>query len=347
MKREGKYIYGIVESDEELSFDPHGIEGGERVYTIPHRDIAAVVSDSELCDYATLLKSEVARRLIHHQQVIESVMRRFSVIPMRVGTYADSMTQAQDVLARGYELAKGVFKEIADRVEIDVAVTWSDFDALLKETGEMKEVRAIKAKLLASSDGVTVQDQMTVGLMVKKLLDERRNACAAVVLHELKGVSCGFREHELMDDTMVLNSAFLVSHDNRETFDARVDELNARFDEKLDFRRIGPLPPYSFFTLEVNKLGSDRVNWARRIFSLGDAATRTELKKIHQKLAFSSHPDTNPDGTDMEKVFDDLTRAWKILDEYARASEQGGDSEILSFKDSDIKRNSIFVRCRE
>lgn len=347
MKREGKYIYGIVESNDELSFEPQGIEGGERVYTIPHRDIAAVVSDSELCDYATLLKNEVARRLIHHQQVLESVMQRFSVIPMRVGTYADSMSQAQDVLARGYELANGVFKEIADRVEIDVAVTWSDFDALLKEIGERKEVRAIKAKVLASSNGVTPQDQMTVGLIVKKALDEQRKACAAAIHHELTAVSCGFRDHELMDDTMVMNSAFLVSRENREIFDAKVDKLNARFEEKLNFRRIGPLPPYSFFTLEVKKLGSDEVNWARRIFSLGDTATRADIKKIRQKLAFSSHPDTNPDGTDMEKVFNDLTRAWKILDEYARAAEQGGEGECLSFREGDVKKNTILVRVRD
>ncbi|MCX6340092.1 MAG: GvpL/GvpF family gas vesicle protein [Candidatus Aureabacteria bacterium] len=347
MKREGKYIYGIIESDKELYFEQPGIEGGEQVYTIPHMDIAAVVSNSELYDYNALIKDEVARRLIHHQQVLESVMRRFAVIPMRVGTYAESMSEAQDVLARGYELAREVFKKIADKVEIDVAVTWSDFNALLKETGGRKEVQDIKAKVLASSNGVTPQDQMTVGLIVKKALDEQRKACAAAIHHELTAVSCGFRDHELMDDTMVMNSAFLVSRENREIFDAKVDKLNARFEEKLNFRRIGPLPPYSFFTLEVKKLGSDEVNWARRIFSLGDTATRADIKKIRQKLAFSSHPDTNPDGTDMEKVFDDLTRAWKILEEYARASEQGGDSENLSFKASDIRRSAILVRLRE
>jgi len=226
-------------------------------------------------------------------------------------------------------------------------VTWSDFNALVKETGERKEVKDIKAKVLASSDGVTVQNQVTAGLIVKKVLDEYRKARAAAIHHELAAVSCGFRDHELMDDTMVMNSAFLVSQENRETFDAEVDKLNARFDDKMNFRRIGPLPPYSFFTLEVKKFGGDDVNWARRIFSLGDTATRADIKKIRQKLAFSSHPDTNPDGTDMERVFNDLTRAWRILDEYALAAEQGGDSEILSFKDSDIKRNAFLVRFRE
>jgi|GEM_PF-4166260 len=39
---EGRYLYSIINSDAELSFDNIGIDDSD-VYTVPHKDIAAVV----------------------------------------------------------------------------------------------------------------------------------------------------------------------------------------------------------------------------------------------------------------------------------------------------------------
>lgn len=345
--RESKYIYGLIEFNEDARLERPGIAEDQRVSTIPYRDIAAVVSDSEPRDYASLMKDEVARQLVRHQRVLEEALRRFPVIPARLGTYAAGAGETREILARGYEIAKAAFDRIGDKVEIDVAATWSDFNALLKETGETKELRDLKARLGSNPEGATTEDRIAAGLMVKKALDERREASAAAIHRRLAAISCDWRGHDLMDDTMVMNSAFLVARAGQEAFDAQLEELNAGLGGKLNFRRIGPLPPYSFFTLEVRKLGSEEVNWARRIFGLGDTATRSEINKIRRKFAFAAHPDTNPDGTDREKAFNDLSGAWKIINEYARAVEQGGGGEVISFQERDVKRNAILVRFRE
>src|SRR6185295_1703102 len=49
---EGKYVYCIIRSSDEREFGPIGIgEGGNRVYTVHHRDLAAVVSDTPIRIY--------------------------------------------------------------------------------------------------------------------------------------------------------------------------------------------------------------------------------------------------------------------------------------------------------
>jgi Gas vesicle synthesis protein GvpL/GvpF len=72
---EGKYVYCIIETSEPRSFGPMGIGGGgDEVYTIQHRGLAAVVSNTRLvvCD-------PTRENVFAHEQVNEAVMREFTV----------------------------------------------------------------------------------------------------------------------------------------------------------------------------------------------------------------------------------------------------------------------------
>src|SRR5438132_14269089 len=75
---EGKYVYCIIRSSDEREFGPIGIgEGGNRVYTVHFRDLAAVVSDTPIRIYDPTRENVLA-----HELVNETVMREFTVIPM-------------------------------------------------------------------------------------------------------------------------------------------------------------------------------------------------------------------------------------------------------------------------
>ncbi|MDP2755273.1 MAG: GvpL/GvpF family gas vesicle protein, partial [Nitrospirota bacterium] len=92
---ECKYIYGIIEDSEEKVFN-------SEVHTIPYQDISAVVSDSSFVDYTTLPKDQVAKFLLTHQQVIEKVMDSYTIIPMKLGTYAFNIREIEEILSKGY-----------------------------------------------------------------------------------------------------------------------------------------------------------------------------------------------------------------------------------------------------
>ena len=156
---------------------------------------------------------------------------------------------------------------------------------------------------------------------------------------------------------MIVNIAFLVDKDKREDFDKKVEELDAKFNAKLNFRCIGPLPPYSFYTLEIKKLKFEEIDWAKRKFEISnDIISKDEIKKAYKWQAFSAHPDKNPDNPCAEKEFNEVNKAYKIITDYCAALEQAnpaGDEKSLNgtnqqdnipFDREMFKENTILVK---
>ncbi|MBU1320704.1 MAG: GvpL/GvpF family gas vesicle protein, partial [candidate division Zixibacteria bacterium] len=298
-------------------------------------------------DYTKIGRDAVARLLITHQKVIERIMDLgYTVLPMRIGTFAEDEAEVIDVLRKGYDLITSTMRKVVDKVEVDIVATWSDLTSIIKEVQEEKEIKEFREQLLANPKAMTVDDQMKAGLMVQKALDKKRECYAIRVRSELKAVSEAVREHDLMDDKMVANCAFLLEKLKQEEFDKTVEELNARFGEKLNFRCVGPLPPYSFYTLDVRRMQYEDLDWAKKRLGLGDFTTSERITKAYRKAAFSSHPDHNPDAPQAERELADATKAYEILTDYGQACEQRDSKDKYSFCKEDFEKNSILITVR-
>jgi hypothetical protein len=367
MKKVGKYIYGIINSHVQECFDPgefgafkdscrprispetlsdSEIFGG--IYTIPSRDISAVVSDAEEVDYSRMPKDALFRLLLRHQGVIEKVMTRHTIIPMRLGTFADNDDEVKEILTRGYRTIKDILERAENCIEIDVVATLRDFDSFLKRAAAHEEIKQLRQSLLSKKEGVTVDDQMRVGVLVKKYLDKEREEYAGQIQASLNKIAQNFKAHDLMDDTMVLNTAFLIDQSIQKDFERELAKLDNQFEKRLDFRCVGPLPPYSFYTLIVKKAQFEEVDWARKRLGLtSDFMTAGDIKKAHRRLALTCHPDKNPGTPDIEKKFDDMSRAYRILLDYYRASNPTGDAQGCYFDEKTFEHNAMLVTTAE
>ena len=79
---QGKYVYCIIKTDTPRDFGAVGIGGrGDRVYTVPYREFAAVVSNCPLIVFDPTRENALA-----HEHVNELVMKDFTVLPMSFGT---------------------------------------------------------------------------------------------------------------------------------------------------------------------------------------------------------------------------------------------------------------------
>jgi len=341
MPETGKYIYGIIPAPKSNGF-------GDGVYAVPYQEISAVVSDSEIVDCINLQKDAAARFLIRHQQTIEKVMENFTVIPMRLGTFARDEEEVTLILTKAYPMVQDIFDRVHNKTETDVTATWNDFNSVIGKIGEEKEIKELKSRLLADPGAITVGDQMKVGLLIKKALEKRNGKCAERIRSALMAFSRNMKAHELMDDRMVINTAFLVENPQREAFYKEVESLDAEFNNELDFRCVGPLPPYSFYTLEVKKMDFKEIDSARKRLDLSNnVISKDQIKKAYQARAFDSHPDRNPDVTGIEEKFDEITRAYKILVDYCEAFVREGQTDIYSFGEEKFRRNAILVRVKE
>lgn len=354
-----KYIYGVVSSNTEKSFnldtrywtpDTRYLSENRassievRAYTICFQDISAVVSDAKIIDYTRMSKDALARLLLRHQEVIEKVMANYTIIPMKLGTFAKNKEEVEEILAKGHRTIKDIFERAKNTIEIDVAATFNDFDSFLQEISKEEEIKQLKQSLLSKKGGVTVDDQMKVGVLVKKHLGKKREKYAEQIQSALNRIAQGFKAHDLMDDKMVVNTAFLIDRGRRKDFEQEVDGLNNKFEEKLNFRCVGPLPPYSFYTLEVKKAQFKEVDWARKKLGLKDNfITANDIKKAHRRLALTCHPDKNPDTHGIEKKFDDMTRAYRILLDYYRASNPAEETGGCYFNEEAFEKNAMLV----
>ncbi len=363
MSKIGKYIYGVINSstkeffnlDEIVSFEDFypfksqtEIAGGReifnRAYTVSFQDIAAVVKDSEIVDYSRMPNDALARLLVSHLQLIEKVMTKNTIIPMRLGTFAEGDKEVEQILASGYRTIKDIFERAQNTIEVDVVATLSDFSSFLQEVSEEEEIKALKQSLLSKEGDVTVDDQMGIGVLVKKHLDKKKETLANRIQTALGQIAQDSKAHDLMDDKMVLNTAFLIGQSRRGEFEQKIEQLNDEFEDKLNFRCVGPLPPYSFYTLEVKKPQFEEVDWARRKLGLkSDFITANDIKKAHRRIALTCHPDKNPDVPDIEKKFNDMTRAYRILLDYYRASNQADKDDGCYLNEDAFEKDAVLV----
>ncbi|MCF7888943.1 MAG: DnaJ domain-containing protein [Victivallales bacterium] len=137
----------------------------------------------------------------------------------------------------------------------------------------------------------------------------------------------------------------MVNKNEVDKFDASVDRINTEFENKLNFRYVGPLPCYSFYTIEVKNIDSDDISWAKEKLGLKDTADIKEIKTAYKTAAMKLHPDRNPGKNGAEDEFDNLSTAYKTITAYCIASV--GIVERCSFIKNDIDNKTVIVKLKD
>jgi len=117
-----------------------------------------------------------------------------------------------------------------------------------------------------------------------------------------------------MDDKMILNCAFLVEKDKEPDFDARLKDLDKEYEQKVNFKCVGPLPPYSFATCQLKRIEHSRINEAKKLLGLEEKVSLDEIKECYQQFAQKNHPDKHQGGQSNQiEEFEKITKAYKLL----------------------------------
>ena len=245
----GKYIYCITDGAEEESFGPLGMGGrGDELTTITHRDIAAVVSDSPVTRYPVSRESSLA-----HEQAIEAVFKRHTVLPVRFCTIAEDEAAVRAILEREYDELGALLKEMRNKVEVGVKAIFHEtlvYQEILERYGEIRR----RKEAVASLPSPKVPWQlMEIGRMVEAALDAEKARVREEIMDALKGACRDFRlTNRLLGERMILNAAFLVDRDREAAFDRQMDRLAERYGEMVTFKYVGGFPPFNYVCLIIN-----------------------------------------------------------------------------------------------
>ncbi len=190
-----------------------------------------------------------ADALWRYEAVIEALMERRTVLPVRYGTILPSARAVTDMLCRAYTQFTDDIARIQGQVEIGVrfvplAVCGEDVSAAPKEPIATSGTAYLMTKF------AEVQDRA------------RRRAAAtetASAMHAiLKRLATASRFDAATADRDWIAAAFLMPRDATETFRQAVCQL-AKAHPKLALLCTGPWPPYSFVSAQAGErtIGED------------------------------------------------------------------------------------------
>jgi hypothetical protein len=247
VRQEGRYVYGIIQSREPVTFGRMGIGGsGELVYVVTHGDIAAVVSRTPV-----FIFDPTRENALSHEHVIETVMKTHTIIPMSFGTVFRTDDDIREVLRSIYPSVKDVLKQMAGKVEFGLKVTW-DRDRIIEELQrEHDEIQRFHQEITRKHLQSTYFARMQLGRMIDKALEERSSEYVRDIYETLREICVASRDNKPIGDKMILNAAFLLEREREAEFDAAVNRIAKKFGERLNFKYTGPWPPYNFVNIRL------------------------------------------------------------------------------------------------
>ncbi len=315
MKEGWKHLYGVIGASENLNFGPIRVGNQEgEVYSVTYKELSAIFSNTSFTDYKTMTKDVVIRYLLDHQKVVESMMNSHPIIPFKFGSLAHSEKDVEQILTQGYTLFKPLLPWVRERVEFELVASWDRekvFKALYEEESE---IRSLQEMIERKSEREALLEKIKLGKLVCQYLKERRSRFKETILSQLKGSMESQCDHDVVDDLMILNMAFLLRKEMESEFDRRVQSLDQTFLGEVCFKLIGPLPLYSFRCIEIEWAEAKEVREAFAFLDLKEDATLADLRSAYYQKAKSIHPDKTGEPLNSPSEFEKVVKAFHLLD---------------------------------
>ena len=358
MSEKGKYLYCIIGENKEKNFGYTGINNRE-IRLIPYKDIAAVVSSTPIINFDRLDKKKLTTYIAIHQKVNEEVMKNYDVVPMTFGVIAPNLDEVMRILEKAYLQFKTALKNVIGKAEFVVQVWWNPQKILEELANTNLEIQKLKQGLSSKRTILGMPIKLKLGKLIAQKMEQKRQTFVNDVQASFGNLSPDFTSNKLLNDNMIVNLSLLIEKTKEPALDKKMQELGKKYEGKLRFKYIGPMPSYSFVNINLGLGNFELVNEARKLLGLGEEATFDEIKKAYYELAHKYHPDKFQGGEEQMKK---LAQASRILENYCQSYDEiSGKGKIqsfdklridhersrmgqkYSFKEKDVK-NSIMIK---
>lgn len=215
MAEEARYLYSVAKTAIEVNLGEIGIEKKE-VFTIPYKDIAALVHSSLAEPYDTKDRTRAEEWILEHSYVIDQAMKRFeSVLPFSFDVILKGDNSAiAGWLEKNYLVLHKNIEKVEGKAEYGIQIYYNYNDLagkILEDDPELTNQTLGKIKTLAAE---------------LKMDDKKRKADG------YKGM------------TLLVSYICLVADENVLQLGETLDEINRR--EGFRVRFTGPWAPFSF-----------------------------------------------------------------------------------------------------
>ncbi|MEN4007036.1 MAG: GvpL/GvpF family gas vesicle protein [Methanobacterium sp.] len=251
---DGRYLYCVADSGEEMSLGDIGIENSE-VYTIPYNDICAVVHNCPAEPYKSDDDEVVKSWIMKHEKVIETAWEKFgTVLPLGfdiiIKSDDDPKQTVKKWLNEDYENLKQQIEKVRGRAEYGIQILW-DPKIIGHDIAESnEEIKKLKEEIRTKSKGAAYIYKQKIENKLKKEMEKKADRCFKEFYGRIKKRVGKIRVEKTKKDEkmqMLMNLSCLISNDKVEKLGVELDKINKM--DGLFVRFTGPWPPYSFVGL--------------------------------------------------------------------------------------------------
>jgi hypothetical protein len=255
----GYYVYGVASAEEAtIPENLEGVDADHRVELIAHRDLVAFASQVSLTEFGEEPLHEnlndvewLEAKARAHELVLDHVLARMPVVPMRLCTIYRSEDHVHEVLEREHD----VFADALDRLE--GKTEWGV--KVIAQPGALE--RAVDSE---SGTGAAPEEGLSAGaayMREKSRATRRRDAAdriaeswaqdvhELVAAHAVEALLNPIQNPEVSGHTgdMLLNGVYLVDDVAAAEFHSAVDRLATEYQARdVQVELTGPWPPYNF-----------------------------------------------------------------------------------------------------
>ncbi len=246
MSYQGRYFYGIIEEPQFKKFEFSGV-GGEEVYTTSYQNLSAVVSNIEVGEIDPIRKNVLA-----HTVVQDEVLKIYDLLPMGFGMITNSGEEVMKLLEKNYQTILKELNRLKGKIEGEVKIFW-DEEAIMRELqNENPKFSKLKAKIREASSPVEAQNLLAeAGRLIEHIAMEWKTKYAERAYNILKDLSIEAKLNEPFGVKNILNASFLLERTMENKFKEEIYRLDSEYQDRLDFKYVGPLPPYNFVKVKL------------------------------------------------------------------------------------------------
>lgn len=251
---EGRYLYCVAEAADGVSLGPIGLDGHE-VYTVPFRDVAAVVHDCQGAPHPPNDEEALKRWVIAHHQVTEIAWEKWgSVLPLIFGTVIreepgkEADQNLVGWLAAEYEALKRKLLRLRGRAEYGVQIFWEPKTIAQSMARTNPELRKLQDEIQSKPRGLAYLTRHRIETTIRHQMETTAGRCFrdfyALVGRHAEDVRVEKTAKSSPDLQMLMSLSCLLSKDEEAGLGEALDQINKM--EGFMVRFTGPWPPYSF-----------------------------------------------------------------------------------------------------
>lgn len=246
MSLPGKYIYCFVKEKDGINICSSSFANIlSPVYTLPFKDISAVVSNTDIYEFDPTRKN-----LQNHQRVISRVMEKYTVIPVAFGTVGNNKKNIENIIEVNYDRLLEQLEFLENKSEVGLKITWdNDF---FNQDIETEEIKKLKSRVSGKEEEEVLLDKIQLGKLVQLAIENKKEEYVNKIYTPLSKFAVMSKLKEGIPIKTVFNAYFLVKDPESEKFDHEVEKIYKTYENKLIFSYTGPWPPYNFTDLRIN-----------------------------------------------------------------------------------------------